>query len=356
MENLVNQHIKALKSRVADPTRSGHAIYLDRNELPYPPSPAVIQAISDAVPLLNRYPDTLGGSLRKTLANYASVAEEEIIIGNGSDDLIELIVKVFMAPQEEVLIPNPTFPVYALSTQVMGGKPIFMKRGVNFDLNIKEIINQVTEATKIIFVANPNNPTGNLVDRQDLKMLIENVNCLVVVDECYYEMSQQTVSDWINDYKNLLVLRSFSKSFGLASLRLGYGIANAQTIDYLYRATQIFPVNTLALLTGMAALTDVEYAKEKIKQVCQERENLREKIEQMGFGVYPSATNFIFVNTKPLGILSADLVQRLREQNIWVRDFGGKLGLEPYYFRTAIGTMDQNQKLQDALGKVMAHG
>lgn len=354
MEYLINQHIKDLKPRVADGARNNRVIYLDRNELPLPPSPRVIQAIADAASTVNRYPDTLGEPLRKALADYAGVAEKEIIIGNGSDDLIELVAKVFIAPQKEVLIPNPTFLVYSLVTQIMGGNPVVIKRTDNFDLNIQEIIDKVTLATKVIFIANPNNPTGNLVDRDDILKIVNNVDCLVVVDECYYEMSQETVADVVNQYENLLVLRSFSKSFGLAGLRLGYGIANEKLIDYLYRATQIFPVNRLALAAGMAALEDLDYVYANVKRVCIERENLRQNLVKMGFAVYPSVTNFLFVNTKPLGILSSKLVQALRNQNIWVKDFGCKLGLDGYYFRIAIGTPDENQKLQVALAEAIS--
>ncbi|MGB5634948.1 MAG: histidinol-phosphate transaminase [Waterburya sp.] len=354
MEYLINQHIKALKPRVADPARNNHVIYLDRNELPFPPSPRVIQAIMDTASTINRYPDTLGGSLRKALADYAGVGEKEIIIGNGSDDLIELLAKVFIAPQKEVLIPNPTFLVYSLTTQIMGGDTIIVQRNPNFDLNVQEIIDRVTPATKVIFIANPNNPTGNLVSRDDILKIVNYVDCLVVVDECYYEMSQQTVVDLVNQYDNLLVLRSLSKSFGLAGLRLGYAIAHEKLIDYLYRAAQIFPVNKLALAAGMAALEDLDYVYANIRQICTERENLGQNLTNMGLMVYPSATNFLFVSTKPLEILSSKLVQVLRDKNIWVRDFGYKLGLDGYYFRTAIGTPNENQKLHTALKEAIS--
>ncbi|MBT9314307.1 histidinol-phosphate transaminase [Leptothoe spongobia] len=353
MENLTNPHIKELMPRVAASSRSGPGIYLDCNELPYPPSPKVVQAIVEAIPRLNRYPDTLGGSLRKALANYAGVAEQKVIIGNGSDDLIELIIKVFIAPGEEVVILDPTFPIYALSTRVMDGHPVIFRRMTDFGIDFQYIIENITSTTKAIFIANPNNPTGSLVARQDLMHLIENVDCLVVIDECYYEFSQETIADLVDVYENLLILRSFSKSFGLAGLRLGYSIANKNIIDYLYRATQIYPINSLALVAGAAALGDWEYISSKVRQVCQERDLLREKMEQMGFIVSPSTANFLFVNTKPLGITSTNLSRILREQNIWVRDFGGKLGLDNYYFRTAIGTPAENQKLQAALNELL---
>lgn len=354
MDDWVKQSIKALKPRVADPARMDpQAVYLAHNELPYPPSPQVIQAIIDAVPRLNRYPDTLGGSLRPIVADYAGVTESEIVIGNGSDDLIELITKVFVASEEQVLIPNPTFSIYALATEVVGGNPVFVERTSTFDLKIEEMIEQAAQA-KIVFVANPNNPTANLTQRRDLITLLENVKGLVVVDECYYEFSRQTIANLINTYENLLVLRSLSKSFGLAGLRIGYAIANQKIADYLYRASQIFPVNTLALVAGVAALKDWSYTDSKIRQVCTERDHLQDKMVEMGFRVYPSATNYLFVNTKPLGMTSATLVQKLRQRQIWVRDFGGQMGLEDYYFRMAVGTPDENLRVQEALVKILS--
>ena len=353
MENLINEHIKGLKPRLSDPSRNNNNIYLDRNESPYPPSPKVIKAIADTASTINRYPEMLGGSLRKALAQYANVTENEIVVGNGSDDLIELVTKVFITSHQKVLIPEPTFLIYSLATEIMGGNPVIVRRNDKFELNVQDIINNVTDATKIIFIANPNNPTGNLVSRDDILKIVSSVSCLVVVDECYYEMSQQTVSNEINNYENLLVLRSLSKGFGLAGLRLGYGVGNERIIDYLYRGSQFFPVNKLAINAGIAALEDIDYAYSHIKKICIERDLLKQNLEKMGFIVYPSATNFLFINTKPLNITSAQLVKFLRDRNIWINDFGGKLGLDNYYLRIAVSTPEDNQKLQEVLAEAI---
>ena len=351
IEHLLNDHIKALNPKEVL-LRGEGAIRLDKGELPYPPSPQVIQAIADAASELNRYPDVLGGTLRGALAEYTDKKAGQIVIGNGSDDLIELIVKVFVKPGEEVLLPIPTFFVYDFATKVVGGVPVWVKRTENFGLDVEAIIEKITPKTKVLFIANPNNPTANLVSRDSILKVLNQVKCIVVVDECYYEFCQETVSDLIEAYPNLIILRSLSKSFGLAGIRLGYGIANQTIIDYLYRAAQLFPVNKLALVAANAALKDKAYVYANIEKIIEEKTNLAQELETLGFIAYPSATNFLFVETKPLGVTSQDLVQSLREKNIFVADFGLKQGLNPYYFRTAVGTPEENLLLLAQLKKL----
>jgi len=326
-------------------------VRLDKGELPFPPSDLVIKALIGAVSQINRYPDLMGGSLRDSLAHYTSTQSEQIIIGNGSDDLIELILKVFVSPGDEVLLPIPTFFVYEFATNVVGGKPIFVPRDAQFDVEIEQLLSQVTAKTKVIFLANPNNPTANLISREKIISLSKQVDCLVVVDECYYEIAGETVIDLIEEYPHLLVLWSFSKSFGLAGIRLGYAVANATTIDYLYRLAQLFPVNKLALIAGEAALQDLNYIQENLKKIYLEREKLKNDLTDLGLIVYPSATNFLFVKT--IGISSQELVEKIAKREIYVADFGLKQGLDGCYFRTSVGSAKENQQLVEALKEIL---
>ena len=350
IEQLLNQHVKGLNPKQAV-SKGDNAIRLDKGELPYAPSESVVKAIAAAASEINRYPEVLGGSLRKALAAYTGKKEQEIVIGNGSDDLIELILKVFLQPGEEVILPVPTFFVYNFATKVVGGVPVWVSRTADFGLDLEALTAKITSKTKVIFLANPNNPTANLVKKETIIKLLEIVNCIIVVDECYYEFCQATVADLIEQYPNLIVLRSLSKSFGLAGIRLGYAIANETIIDYLYRAAQLFPVNKLAIVAGNAALEAREYGRENIRKVMGAKTRLAGEIEKLGFLVYPSATNFLFVSTEPLGISSKDLVQYLKDNNILVADFGWKQGLDGYYWRTAVGTAKENEILIDCLNR-----
>jgi len=353
-KDMVNQHVKSLTPKVAGPPKADNAIRLDKGELPYPPSRHVIEAIASAARTLNRYPDILGGELRGALAKYTKGKPEQIIIGNGSDDMIELIVKTFVQPGEEVLLPVPTFFVYWHSTEMIGARPVFVQRTADFGLDVEAMLQKVTPQTKVLFIANPNNPTANLVARETIIQILDRLDCMVVVDECYYEICQETVADLVDKYPHLIVLRSFSKSFGLAGLRVGYAIANEVIVDYLYRAAQLFPVSKLALVGAIAALEEISYVQANLAQIRQERGKLAKALQQLGFIVYPSATNFLFVRTEPLGITSKDLVAALQGKNIFVADFGGKPGLDEYYFRTAVGTRTENQRLLNGLQEAIA--
>ena len=354
MSYSVQEHIKNLPSKKKDLIKTEKAIRLDLSESPYPASPKVAKAILEAVPNINRYPETLGGYLRNALVNYTGAREEQIIIGNGSDDLIDLILKVFVSSQEQILVPIPTFPWYWLSAKAQGKNVLFADRTENFGLNVDTLLEKVTSKVKVIFIANPNNPTGNIIPRSTLIELIERVNCLIVVDECYFELSQQTVADLIDTYSNLVVLRSFSKGFALAGLRIGYAIANEVLIDSLYKVAQFFCVNRLAQVAGIAALHDLVYLRSQIQYVERERTHLIENFSKLGFTVYPSVTNFILIGTKTLDITSNHLVKLLESKDIYVKDCGFSPGLDGFHFRTSIGNYTENKALLTAVNEIIS--
>jgi len=354
IEHWVHPTIRTLASKSAGPPKNDQAIRLDKGELPYPPSAQVVEAIAQAATTSNRYPAVLGGMLRDKLATYTGAQPAQIIISNGSDDLIELIIKVFVQPGQQVLLPVPTFFVYGHATQVMGGVPVFVQRTSDFGLDVEALVAKVTLDTRVLYIANPNNPTANLVGRDTLIEVLNRVNCMVVVDECYFELCQATIADLVDTYPHLIVLRSLSKSFGLAGLRIGYAIANTQVVDYLYRAAQLFPVNKVAIAAGIAALEDQTYIQTNLQRILTEKPKLHQALQDLGLQVYPSDTNFLFVNTKPLKLRSQVLVKALQDQNIWVADFGSKPGLGDHYFRTAVGTSLENQALIKGLGHAIA--
>ncbi len=343
MEKSIRSIVHSLPSKQAGSIKSDRAIRLDKGEFPYPPSPQVISAIQAAAIGINRYPEVLTNTLRQAIADYNQVDLDQIFVGNGSDDLIELVLKICLEPGDEVILPIPTFFVYGAASQMLGGVTVTVPRKADFGLDVAAIIAAITPRTKLIFIANPNNPTANLVDLATLIELLNQTDCLIVVDECYFEICQTTIASEIEQYPNLIVLRSLSKGFGLAGLRIGYGITNPQMTDYLYRVAQIFPVNHLAIAAGIAALADLDYTENKLAEIKSERQQLAETMQALGLKVYRSDTNFMLVSCKTWNIPSATLVAQLAQQEIFVADFGGKPGLDNYHFRVATGIPAENQ-------------
>ncbi len=327
-------------------------IRLDRSEAPYLPSPKVLQAIHEVALKINRYPEVFGGSLPDALAIYTGKLKEQIVVGNGSDDLIELILKILVSPNEQVLIPIPTFPWYWYAAKNLARKIIFIKRNTTFGLDVDCIVQNITPKTKVIFIANPNNPTANLIPRKTLIKLIEQISCLVVVDECYYEFSQETLADLIDVYSNLIVLRSFSKGFALAGVRVGYAITHIELASYLRSSTQLFGINAFAQTAAIAALSDLEYYHTQIEQVRSSRKQLVQGLERLGLNVYPSTTNFLFVETKDLNITASCIEAKLHNNNIFVKNCSDFLGLNDFYFRTSVSNTIENQALLRNLAKI----
>jgi histidinol-phosphate aminotransferase len=330
-------------------------VFLNRSEAFYLPSPRVMDAISKQRSLVNRYPDGMCVSLRHKLTDYVGhgITPEQIIIGNGSDGLIELLVKTFVAPQDEVIVPEPSFFVYDHGVWLMGGNLITDGRvgaAGGFQIDTDRLLESVTERTRLIFLANPNNPTGTTIDRAAIETILREAKCMVVVDECYFEMYGKTVIDLIDTYGNLIILRSLSKSFALAGLRVGYCLSNAEVISALNRADQTFPVNRFAQAGAFAALEDVEYMRANVAEVQRLRTILAEELSALGFRVYPSAANFLLVNWGQ--VFSTNPATMLEKQRIYVADFHEKQKLETC-FRVAIGTLEENRILVEALRQAL---
>lgn len=356
MEKYINPWIKKIKQRPFNPQRPAGSVDLYIGENPYPPSPHVLKAIAAAAENINKYPDSAGDAVKEKIADYTKTNKKQIVIGNGSDDLIEMMVKVFVKQKEKVIIPIPGYFSYWRSTIIRGGVPVFVDRKDNFDLDIEKLVQAGTSPdAKLVFIGSPNNPTGNIVSQEEIIEILEKMDCIIVVDECYFEFSQNTVIDLLQTYENLIVLRSLSKTFGLAGLRFGYAIAHPTLIHYFNKAIQMYPVNKLAQAAVIAALDDLEYMKANIQKICQEREALTEKIGDLGFTVYPSETNFLLVRTEASGISGNDIVESLKSNNVFVQNIGLKPGLDAYYFKTAVGTKEENEILLKHLKQIVSN-
>ena len=350
MRKLIPEHVARIPKRGTGSPARKDEIRLDRNEQPFPPSPRVVEAIREAAESANRYPGMGSPELRAKLADYVKVPAGQIVVGNGSDEVIEWIARAFLSNGDEVILPAPSFFYYTIATEAVGGVLVYVKRNADFTLNHDALFAAVTPRTKILYLANPNNPTGTPVPRQEIVSILDRADFLVVVDECYFEFYGHTVLDLLPKYPHLLVLRSFSKAFGLAGLRIGYGIASTELCDYMTRVAQSFSVNRIAQAAALAALEDRLYAEGKIAEACRERDRLAAALTKLGFLVMPSQTNFVLARGTES---SARMAARLREQHrIYVSDFGGYQGLEDGWFRVSVGQPHENDLLLKALAPI----
>jgi len=331
--------------------KNPNAMYLHLGENPFPPTDNVLFAIQKAAVVSNRYPDTNAVRLRKSLADYAGygITPDNVIVGNGSDELIDLAVLSLSEPHQSVITFEPAFFVYGFCAARHSRQHLKIQQTKDFQLPpVQDIQPQISNDTGLTFIANPNNPTGILFPRDVLLDYVNHLPGIVVVDECYFEFSGETIVDVVNGYNNLIVLRSLSKSFGLSGLRLGYAVAHVDLIDRMSRHALTFPVNCIAQAAGIAALEDRDIYFDRIKLLKEEREILRESFKTFGFNVTASHTNFLLVldgeKRKVDGLQSI-----LTEHELLVSDQSENVG-QPA-LRIAIGTPDENKKLVEIVKK-----
>lgn len=292
-------------------------IKLDANENPYGCSPRVAKALA-RYKNFNIYPDDGQARLRKILAGYAGVDASHIVAGSGSNQLIDLIVRLLVSPGDEVINCTPTFGLYSFSTRLGGGKLVEVPRKVDFSLDLVKTVSAVTRNTRIIFIANPNNPTGNLAPRRQIETLLE-TGVPVVVDEAYYEFGWETSSALLKRYENLLILRTFSKWAGLAGLRVGYGLFPPEIADFVLRIKIPYNVNVAALVAVEESLKDVDYLMGSVKKIVAERDRLFTELKRISYlKVYPSKANFFLCEVNGD---AAKVYQRLQAKGILVRAY-----------------------------------
>ena len=298
---------------------AGKIVKLDGNENPYGCSPKVYQALA-TYPYYHNYPDPEQRELRKALEKYTGLGRQHIVCGMGSDDLIDLILRLFLKPGDEVINCPPTFGMYRFSTDVCGGRLVDVPRTEHFALDMAGIKKALTRKTKVIFVASPNNPTGNTATKKKIMELVD-TRKVVVVDEAYFEFSDNaTVATLVSSYPNLIVLRTFSKWAGLAGLRIGYGFFSIEIADCLMKIKQPYNANAAAQAAVLASLTDIEYLRANVARIVAQRERLFGKLKELGWlRPYPSQANFILCSLAEGE--AKDIWQQLRQKGIFVRYF-----------------------------------
>jgi histidinol-phosphate aminotransferase len=297
---------------------SSKVIKLDGNENPYGCSPKVYQALA-TYPYYHNYPDPEQRELRKALEGYTGLGRQHIVCGMGSDELIDLILRLFLEPGDEVINCPPTFGMYPFSTDVCGGRVVDVPRTKDFTIDIVGIKKALTNRTKAIFVASPNNPTGDTATEKEIRELV-GTGKIVVVDEAYFEFSNVTMANLVPSYPNLIVLRTFSKWAGLAGLRIGYGFFPVEIAGYLMKIKQPYNANAAAQAAVLVSLADIEYLRANVARIVKERERLFGKLKELDWiRPYPSQGNFILCSL--LEGKAKEIWQQLRKKGIFVRYF-----------------------------------
>ena len=286
-------------------------VKLDGNENPYGPSPKAREALA-SFPWYHIYPDPLQRNLRAALSGYTGVGIDHIVAGSGSDELIDLIMRLFITSGDKVISCPPTFGMYRFNTEVCGGRILEIPRKEGLHLDIEAIKNAADERTKLIFIASPNNPTGNALGLEEVDAIL-GTGAVVVIDEAYYEFCGCTAVPMVAENERLIVLRTFSKWAGLAGLRVGYGIFPAYIADLVLRMKPPYNVNVAALVAAMATLEDLDEQRKSIQAIVAERKRLFSELSNIPFlKPMPSQANFILctLNQGSAGNLKRFLVER----------------------------------------------
>jgi histidinol-phosphate aminotransferase len=326
------------------------ALNLDLNENTGGCSPRVLRRLSALTTAdIASYPDREAGE--RVAARFFGLAPEQVLLTNGVDEGLQLLAFTYLSDGDEVIVSDPTFAMYPVDVAAAGATLVNVFSGDDFTFPLAGVLKAITPRTKMILIANPNNPTATIAAREDLLKVIEAApNAAVLVDEAYFEFYGETVLDLLSKYENLLVSRTFSKAYGLAGLRIGAMLGNPQQIGYMRRITPPFNVNVVALACLPVAIGDQQFVADYLRQVFDGRSRLQSLCTELGLQFWPSYTNFVLVR---VGDKHSEFMQAMRARGINLRDRSNDPGCEGC-IRITIGTGEQNELLFDAMRAVLA--
>lgn len=354
MEWFFKEELKDFKPY--EPADSAGFLKLNANECPYDLSAKTKKKIAKAVihEDFTRYSDPTARALRKALSDYAGIDPEYIVAGNGSSEIIQLIMNAFLHPGETVVAIDPTFTMYIVIAKAAGVRSVEVPVGEGFQVDADAMIEAANkEKAKLVFLCTPNNPTGTPMARADIEKIIDNTEALIVIDEAYGEFGEENFIDLVIKNPRVIVLRTLSKAFGLAGLRTGYGIADPFVIKELNKVRLPYNLNTLSQVAVEIALQDQAYLQEKISLIKSERERMFSAMQAMsGVTVFPSAANFLLFRTKLTGEC---LNAKLRSKMILIRDFSAH-PLLIGCMRVTVGRPEENDVFLNALKEIVSEG
>jgi histidinol-phosphate aminotransferase len=355
---LARKNVRGLKALKEDFILADGFVRMDYSVSKFPPSPKVMAFMRSINEEVNNYPDGDSQQLREALAKYNRVNSAEIIVGNGSDEIIDMISRTFLEQEDEVIIFTPTYSFYEYTAKIIGArvKSISSITDKTYKIDAEEAVKKTSPKTKVIWICNPNNPTGNAISQESIANVLKDTDCIVAVDECYFEFLGRTSLSLLEKSDRLIIVRSMSKTFGLAGLRIGYAVANAETIDNIWKVKPLFNVNTIAQAAAVAALEDVDYYKGIWKKIANETKYMTERLSELEeIEVFPSTTNFLLIGVnkckKPPTRIFDELFQRkILVLPSWSIDFSG---LNPGFFRVLVGTRKENDKFVEELMQIV---
>ena len=319
-----------------------NAIKLASNENPMGPSPKIFDSIEDVLKETHRYPDGNATRLKSTIARKFNVTDNQVTIGNGSNDIIEFVARVFLSRNDSAIYSEHAFAVYPLVVKAVGAKGIEVP-AKNFSHDLDLILESIEESTKLIFIANPNNPTGSFIEYDELIKFLEKVpkHIIVLLDQAYFDYSSFETKDMefddIRKFPNLIMSRSFSKAYGLAGFRVGFCVSSKEIADYLNRVRQPFNANSLALFAAEKALEDQDFIDKCLQLNLEQKELLYKELDSLGYECLPSRANFISFDCKQD---SSEAFNKLLMEGVIVRSLA--VYKMPNYLRVSVGLPEEN--------------
>ena len=337
------QSVKELQPYVVNPVVC--SVKLDANEGNKDLFKDLIKDIGDDF-YLNLYPDDNYTELKEAIVNYIGCKIENISVGNGSSELLDLCVKTFVDTNELILSLDPTFSMYSIYAKIVNSRYIGAGEGNDFTINVDDVIKSIEENDpKLTIICNPNNPTGTTIKRDDVLRIVKSTDNVVIVDEAYMEFSNESVVDEIENYDNLIVVKTMSKAFSMAGIRTGYLIANEELVKTIEKVRPPYNLNSISALLATKALKQKDKMLSYVENLKVEREKIYEKLIDMGVKAYKSGANFVFFSSKV-----DNLAEKLIDNDVLIRKFGGKLD---NYYRVTVGSPKENEAFLDAMKKIV---
>lgn len=337
------QSVKELQPYVVNPVVC--SVKLDANEGNKDLFKDLIKDIGDDF-YLNLYPDDNYTQLKEAIVNYIGCKIENISVGNGSSELLDLCVKTFVDTNELILSLDPTFSMYSIYAKIVNSRYIGAGEGNDFTINVDDVIKSIKENDpKLTIICNPNNPTGTTIKRDDVLRIVKSTDNVVIVDEAYMEFSNESVVDEIENYDNLIVVKTMSKAFSMAGIRTGYLIANEELVKTIEKVRPPYNLNSISALLATKALKQKDKMLSYVENLKVEREKIYEKLIDMGVKAYKSGANFVFFSSKV-----DNLAEKLIDNDVLIRKFGGKLD---NYYRVTVGSPKENEAFLNAMKKIV---